>query len=760
MIRIDYALRYAELGIHVLPIWWLREDGSCACGRADCVSPGKHPLNTLAPRGHLDATTDEAKLRAWFSAFPDANLGISLEPSFLCAIDVDPRNGGDATLEKLETEHGPITSGWHQRTGSGGEHFVFACSPTMVFPGKFGAGIDGKHRGYILAEPSRTIGDYEWLDGGPLDGDIPSELPAWVVPQAATPRVAACPAIDSDAPGFEWMGEDGQAEFRDALAAIPNWERDDWLKVGMVLHMLDPNPEGLGYKFWEWWSCLGKGADKFDAKDQARVWLSFSRRKNSSLHRESIFFWARENGWKGKADKADKAVDAIVAQIIDRMDNGIPVTVEDAEIIRGYGRCPVPMIEETAALLSSMGGYHHLEASLAAALALAGHAAARRYVGTEGSPANLYIALTADSVNEIRYALLGVESILSDSGLRRTVRATRFGGPGALYKTLFRSPSTLYLTSEWETLLRFARRQPSGTTEQVLNILSDIYLRRDLQIDGADEFGLKAIATDDQPVIRNPSLSMLAAMSMDGWELLGKSSEIGRGATESMFAIYCHPDGAVDSPPVPSRAPVWLVEHVRTLRGMGKLGEHEMDSPLSAIFTDSAEMRPLMIPVHFDVDLVRYDAGLNAITDRRALRPLIHGAKTTMRRIAVALAAWCDPSHPVVSPWIMEWCAGFVAYHAGVAIERIGIMDNEGAADVGQKVLVKLVDAGKFGLTQREIVHAVRGFKSMSPEDKKKLLDRLMQDGDIIEGDPEGKRRGKRFVASKYVVKASTQVAL
>ena len=56
--RTTGALRYAELGWPVYAAWWVVKDGKCACGDADCGSPGKHPLGVAVPRGHLDATTD------------------------------------------------------------------------------------------------------------------------------------------------------------------------------------------------------------------------------------------------------------------------------------------------------------------------------------------------------------------------------------------------------------------------------------------------------------------------------------------------------------------------------------------------------------------------------------------------------------------------------------------------------------------------------------------------------------------------------
>jgi hypothetical protein len=37
------ALRYAENGLPVVPFWWIKSDGTCACGKQNCKR-GKHPI--------------------------------------------------------------------------------------------------------------------------------------------------------------------------------------------------------------------------------------------------------------------------------------------------------------------------------------------------------------------------------------------------------------------------------------------------------------------------------------------------------------------------------------------------------------------------------------------------------------------------------------------------------------------------------------------------------------------------------------------
>jgi hypothetical protein len=147
------ALDYAAQGWPVFPVWWV-ENGRCACGKADCQHPGKHPIGRLAPKGRNSATTDPETIRRWWHQYPHANVAIATGPeSGLVVVDVDPRHGGypDRLTGKL-----PVTP--TVSTGGRGWHFYLAHPEGGIkFPAKIpncrGADLkaDG---GYVMAPPS------------------------------------------------------------------------------------------------------------------------------------------------------------------------------------------------------------------------------------------------------------------------------------------------------------------------------------------------------------------------------------------------------------------------------------------------------------------------------------------------------------------------------------------------------------------------------------------------------------------------------
>ncbi len=119
------------------------------------------------------------KIDEWWTANPDANIGIAVPPGIV-VVDVDPRNGGDSTFSELGRRYGDFPATLTALTGGGGWHYWYRTNGKPV-PTSLGPGIDVKHggTGYAVAPPSiHPTGDaYEW-DGDWTDP--PAELPECV----------------------------------------------------------------------------------------------------------------------------------------------------------------------------------------------------------------------------------------------------------------------------------------------------------------------------------------------------------------------------------------------------------------------------------------------------------------------------------------------------------------------------------------------------------------------------------------------------
>lgn len=187
------AVAYAEAGIPVLPLFRPMFDGRfvvCSCGNVDCgKNTGKHPIGFLVRHGVTDASVDPVQVRAWFRACINPNVGIALGPrAGAFALDVDPRNGGDASLAALERQEGALPPTVRARTGSGGQHVLFAWPEGVdrLGVGKVAPGIDVKGAGgYIVAAPSIHFSRERYTWTTPRTELAPA--PAWLLGRLLPP---------------------------------------------------------------------------------------------------------------------------------------------------------------------------------------------------------------------------------------------------------------------------------------------------------------------------------------------------------------------------------------------------------------------------------------------------------------------------------------------------------------------------------------------------------------------------------------------
>jgi hypothetical protein len=195
----DAALGYASRGIPVLPLHYplphhrgvqpVTDDGQlahlavgtgCSCRDLGCGQVGKHPLGSLVPHGVKDATCNRARVLAWWTHQPQANIALACGHCF-DVLDVDGP-AGEQAIRILAAEHGLRSSGPLVRTGGGGWHFYLV--PTglgNVRPVDL-EHVDWRGRGgYVVAPPSRHASGhpYRWVAGRDLDmpvAEVPSVL--------------------------------------------------------------------------------------------------------------------------------------------------------------------------------------------------------------------------------------------------------------------------------------------------------------------------------------------------------------------------------------------------------------------------------------------------------------------------------------------------------------------------------------------------------------------------------------------------------
>ena len=134
---IQTALALAARGFHIFP----------------CRPRDKRPATA---NGLKDATTDPDIIRAWWRQQPDNNIAIATGPaSGVFVVDVDGLDA-EATLRRLEAEHGALPPTVEVITARGRHiYFKWPQEPVRNSAGKIGPHIDVRgDGGYVLSPPS------------------------------------------------------------------------------------------------------------------------------------------------------------------------------------------------------------------------------------------------------------------------------------------------------------------------------------------------------------------------------------------------------------------------------------------------------------------------------------------------------------------------------------------------------------------------------------------------------------------------------
>jgi hypothetical protein len=156
-------------------------------GQKVAVFPCKADKTPYTPNGFKDATTDRARLTAYWTRWPNANPAMPTGGrSGMFVLDVDRDKWGFGSLEDLEEKHGKLPPTWTAKTGGGGLHYYFKLPAGVEIrnsAGKLGRGLDVRGEGgYVLLPGSTTDGEYEVLERHPV-----ADAPAWLIQLAQEP---------------------------------------------------------------------------------------------------------------------------------------------------------------------------------------------------------------------------------------------------------------------------------------------------------------------------------------------------------------------------------------------------------------------------------------------------------------------------------------------------------------------------------------------------------------------------------------------
>ena len=696
---LSYALRYIARGFWVLPI----EPGA------------KKPFSRLVPNGFLNATNDAEVARRWWTQYPngDVGIGIAMRPSSLVTVDVDPRNGGLATMDDLEAIHGPLTSDMLAYTGGGGEHRVFASSLIEGLPGTLGPGVDLKADGFICVEPTiHPSGKrYVWeASSDPLEGAIASTLPGWVRDLARMP--AARPVVGH---ATRYVDPKQVGELREALATIPADDYHQWITFGNALSELGQ----AGYTLWDQWSQRSK---KYDPQAMTRKWRSF---KPGKAQIESIFFTAQQLGWINPMSTPEMAP-AVPLQQVRLAEPAPSFLAGPTELLR-----PPGMLGTVAEWVNATSRKPQPAFAVQTAIAFMATVMGRRFVTDEMNWPSLYLLNIGKSASGKEHGKWAVEKLLEGCELGHLIGPASYTSASGLLSALHGQPSHCTVIDEFGKTLENASVKNNARDRAMLAMLIEVWGRADgvLRPQGYSTFGMSAkdAAMFKERSVRNPALTLLAmttpetffdaigsAAARDGFlnRFLIVESDVGRQTGHTAPTL-----------PVPPEVIAWAQEAAASVGPLDPSSNPSL-SPTATTIPISPNARTLLQA--FDAECVRSMDGYEGC----GLAEMFGRTNEMAMKLALVVAVGCASKS--VEGLHVAWAINYVRHHAQRAANRLSttVADSD-FESLKKRLLAEILKSAELGMTVRELSKKISKFAGLDKRGQMNALESMRYLGEI-----------------------------
>jgi hypothetical protein len=699
----EAALKYAALNWRIVPCWWI-EQGVCACGKEDCKSPGKHPIGAIAPFGQNSATTDASTIRKWWLRYPKASVATYLAPSGLCAIDIDPRNGGYDTIDALEAKHGRLESDLLQFTGGGGEHRVFQAPAAGNLPGKLGPGVDVKQNGYIMLEPSGHLSGkrYEWeASSSPLDGCTASPLPDWVRDLAAPVMVGA--GFDAVEQTRYPLSDDEIAQIGEAVQYIPNDGRDDWLAVGMSIHAAIGGQRG--FSMWDGWS---QSSTKYDPVDLTIVWRSFRLKGFAGKNKGTLFEMAMKHGWVNTGP----VVDVVVMEperVAELMVKFAPVQQPvKSEFNR---KIPVPELQAAAEWMGGLYESPTAEISQAGALALASVVTGRMYRSTNANWTSMMMVVSGPSGVGKNYIKVGVERLLVQAGLDKLISGDFYTHQAAIYWALNRAPCHICISDEFGENFLEARKNNNSNKLTVFKALKKVYSDADhiFKPESYAMGGMSAKQRDEnamRPII-NPALTLLGLTTPMQFFSEIKAAHIESGLINRFVIVNVENGNQIHGARTSDAPPQVILDTINRVRRVDDVLRHTAHDlgPAPVIVQISKEAHRM-----FDALKETQENACQAL-EGMGLDAMPRRWRENAMRMATALAPWRNSEHPVIDADIADFSIAYVTHWGNRAVEMLRQQTGENDYQQQLNKVLSFVRSCHEGASDTELSRKFREIK-------------------------------------------------
>ncbi len=442
---------YMEHGIPVFPLHEFSPEG-CACGFEHCNAAGKHPRSAGWQNTPLwsDEQVDWMEESGQFSSGWGALLS-----GGLLVVDVDARNGGLKSFEKLAQEIPEAqAAGYIVHTGSqdGSKHLYFkleGAPKSLAQALQEYPGIDFKSSGFVVGPGSKHVSGHTYTVAF---GDIHDIDPA---PASLLELLSQKSAHRTKIDGV--VHDVTDQDIVSMLQAVdPDSDYGKWIRCGMAVHQAT---QGSGFELWNAWSKNGK---KYPGQESLKYhWHSFGKSKNP-VGLGTLAHYAQEGGWTmpvtfdpGPAPEPT---------------NKTPQKEHAVDLLR-----PPGFVGEIAQWINATSRYKRERLAVAAALYLVSSAGGMRYADDyDGFTPNIVLFGVSASATGKEHIFSCVQNLLYQAGLSPAVH----GGVKSEQETvrnLMEHQAALYMIDEMgEVLKKLTTARQSGATPYLSGVIGQI----------------------------------------------------------------------------------------------------------------------------------------------------------------------------------------------------------------------------------------------------------------------------------------------
>lgn len=450
---------FIESDIRVFPLWGVKEDGSCACGREDCQAILKHPR---ASNWQNSPEWSEDQVEA-LEESGQFDTGYGVVVSGLLVVDVDERNGGALGYAKLAEDVPEIASaGLVVKTGSGGKskHLYFRLpeSSALVQHHNDYPGIDFKSSGYVVGPGSlhKSGNRYEVLSGDPSEID---DAPATLVKMLVKPDRHRT-TVDGKAVDVS------EQDITDMLNAIdPDCDHETWIRCGMAAHHAT---RGAAFGPWHDWSARGS---KYPGHDELeKRWHSFGKAANP-VTLGTLTHYAEQAGWHAPVEFTSE----LHFDEPEEHDSKALLNTDGVDLLR-----PPGFVGELTAWINRRNRHPRQHLAVAAALATVSSVAGMRYVDPlDGITPNIFLFGVSGSATGKESVLKSYQELMKAAGVSPAVHGG-LKSEQEVYRNLVRHQAAFYAIDELgETLSKvMAARNRGGSApylEGIIGALLSLY---------------------------------------------------------------------------------------------------------------------------------------------------------------------------------------------------------------------------------------------------------------------------------------------